>query len=149
MNDKLPFKIVLVHGNEQNNYEIISHTNEDDNQSYVESLEMHYLENKELQDMCLNFVSWGNIVILDTTSYHSDAMKENGKSILFMFPQKPSEFQIQTIEDLMTFFEDANTYRIWYDLVKENDEIKCQIKMGNDISVVKNHLENYHRGKER
>lgn len=57
MIQKLIFKNLIVHGDKQNSYDIVSHTENDYNQSqlYFENREMQYLASKELQDMLTLF----------------------------------------------------------------------------------------------
>lgn len=150
MIQKLIFKNLIVHGDKQNSYDIVSHTENDYNQSqlYVENREMQYLASKELQDMCLSSVLCANIVTLDTTSYQPDTFKKEAKSILVMFPEKPTEFHLQTIEDMLTLFEGVNICRIWYDIAKTNGEISCKALKGN-VDIIKDHLNHYQDGKSR
>lgn len=150
MNKKLTFKILVVRGDKQNRYEIVSHDENNYNQSqlYVENREMQYLASKELQGMCLSSVFYGNIVILDTTSYHPDTFQNEVKSILVMFPEELTEFHLQTMEDIMTLFESVNKCRIWYDIAKTNGEISCKVLEGN-IDIIKEHLNHYQDGKSR
>lgn len=150
MTKKLVFKILVVHGDRQNSYEIVSHDENDYNQLqlYIENQGMEYLLDNDLQGMCLSSVLCGNIVILDTTSYHPDTFQKEGQSILVMIPEKLTEFHLQTMEDVMTLFEGVNVCRIWYDIVKKNGEIRCQSLKGN-ADIIKEYLNHYQNGKSR
>lgn len=146
MNDKLPFKILIVHGNAENKYEIISHAEGEDSQSEMDAKKS--LVDKELQSMCLSSVFCCNIVIVDTTPYQLD-IKGEGNSILVMFPKNITEAHLQTMENVMPFFKHVNKYRIWYDFERIDGKINCQCLEGNSIDVVKSYLGNYQNGKTK
>lgn len=146
MNDKLPFKILIVHGNAENKYEIIPHAEVENSQSEMDAKKS--LVDKELQSMCLSFVFCCNIVIVDTTPYPLD-IKGEGNSILVMFPKNITEAHLQTMENVMPFFKNVNKYRIWYDFERIDGKIKCQCLEENSINVVKSYLGNYQNGKTK
>ncbi len=158
MIDKLPFKILLV--NRSGIYDLIPHTEVGYNHTllFTKYFETHYRDDEELQQMdvrtnpntiSLALVSRGDIVILDTTTYRENAIKKYGKSLLFMFLEELTEFQIETMESLMESFENADEYTIWYDFVKINGETKCHCSIGDSTNIVKNHLEKYQKGKKK
>ena len=160
MYNKLPFKIILIHKEENIPYDIIPHTEIGYNHalSFVKYFETHYQNDIELQQMdvrtnpntiSLALVARGNIVVLDTTSYRKDLIQKYGKSILFLFPEEMSKLQMETMESLLPLFENASDYTIWYNFNKIDGETKCECLMGKNIKLITNYLESYQNQKKK
>lgn len=111
----------------------------------LDYLKTHYLEDEFLQNcniytsinsIALYLSRKGNIIFLNTTSYSKEMLSKHGRNGILIMPNKITENQKESLQELKEKLSKLNELQIWYDITEDNN---AKVLFG-DVNVIDNFI---------